>query len=62
VRERIDFFIAVVVQMSHHILPLARRFLPYVGMVTILRSDYPQLKVALLVVLGVLALFQKEEK
>jgi signal peptidase len=36
-------------------------FLPYVGMVTIVLNDYPQLKIALLVVLALMALLSKEE-
>jgi signal peptidase len=36
-------------------------FLPYVGMVTILLNDYPQLKIALLVVLALMALLSKED-
>lgn len=51
-------FIASLAICAH---PDLRRFLPYVGMVTIILNDYPQLKVALLVVLGVFVLFSKEE-
>ncbi|KAJ3108747.1 Signal peptidase complex catalytic subunit S11C [Phlyctochytrium planicorne] len=36
-------------------------FLPYVGMITIILNDYPQLKVVLLVVLGLFVLVSKEE-
>ncbi len=36
-------------------------FLPYVGMVTIVLNDYPQLKVLLLVVLGMFVLLSKDE-
>ncbi|KAJ3065872.1 Signal peptidase complex catalytic subunit S11C [Quaeritorhiza haematococci] len=36
-------------------------FLPHVGMVTILLNDYPQLKVVLLVVLGIFVLLSKDE-
>ncbi|KXS13525.1 putative signal peptidase complex catalytic subunit SEC11A [Gonapodya prolifera JEL478] len=35
-------------------------FLPYAGMVTIIMNDYPQLKFALLGVLGLLVVFQRE--
>ncbi|TPX69654.1 hypothetical protein SpCBS45565_g02304 [Spizellomyces sp. 'palustris'] len=36
-------------------------FLPYVGMVTILLNDYPQLKVVLLVVLALFVLLTRDE-
>ncbi|KAJ3203646.1 Signal peptidase complex catalytic subunit S11C [Dinochytrium kinnereticum] len=36
-------------------------FLPYVGMITIILNDYPQLKAVLLVVLGLFVLVSKEE-
>ena len=36
------------------------RYLPYVGMVTILMNDYPYLKYALIGVLGLFVLTSKE--
>jgi signal peptidase len=36
------------------------RFLPYVGMVTIVMNDYPWLKYGLILVLGVLVVTSKE--
>ncbi|KAI9199304.1 SEC11-like 3-like protein [Polychytrium aggregatum] len=36
-------------------------YLPYIGMVTILLNDYPQLKVVLLAGLGLTVLFSKDE-
>ncbi|KAJ3416172.1 Signal peptidase complex catalytic subunit S11C [Chytridiales sp. JEL 0842] len=35
--------------------------LPYVGMVTIILNDYPQLKFVMLAVMGLFVLFSKEE-
>jgi signal peptidase len=35
---------------------------PYLGMITIILNDYPQAKTALLVVLGLGALLNKEEQ
>ncbi|KAH6910714.1 signal peptidase complex catalytic subunit SEC11 [Coprinopsis sp. MPI-PUGE-AT-0042] len=43
-----------------HIVGKVRGFLPYVGYVTIAMNDFPQLKYALLGVLGLLALIQRE--
>lgn len=43
-----------------HIVGKVRGFLPYVGYVTIAMNDFPQLKYALLGVLGLLALLQRE--
>jgi hypothetical protein len=37
-----------------------RRFLPYVGMVTIIMNDYPMLKYGLIAVLAVLVITSKE--
>lgn len=37
-----------------------RRFLPYVGMVTIVMNDYPMLKYVLIGVLGLLVITSKE--
>jgi signal peptidase len=39
---------------------LACRFLPYVGMVTIIMNDYPMLKYGLIAVLAVLVITSKE--
>ncbi len=36
-------------------------FLPHIGMVTIMLNDYPQLKVILLVVLGIFVLVSKDD-
>jgi signal peptidase len=36
------------------------RFLPYVGMVTIIMNDYPMLKYGLIAVLGILVITSKE--
>ncbi len=36
--------------------------LPYLGMVTILINDYPQLKVALIVFLALMTLLSKEDE
>jgi hypothetical protein len=36
------------------------RFMPYIGMVTILMNDYPQLKYVFLGVLGLFVLIQRE--
>jgi signal peptidase len=35
---------------------------PYVGMITIFINDYPQAKTALILMLGLAALFNKEEQ
>ncbi|EJU01322.1 hypothetical protein DACRYDRAFT_67197 [Dacryopinax primogenitus] len=43
-----------------NVIGRVRGFLPYVGYVTIVLNDFPQLKYALLGGLGLLALFQKE--
>ncbi|PAV17821.1 sec11 c [Pyrrhoderma noxium] len=43
-----------------HIIGKVDGFLPYIGYVTIVMNDYPQLKFALLGGLGLLALFQRE--
>ncbi|KAJ3716573.1 hypothetical protein EV361DRAFT_924585 [Lentinula raphanica] len=43
-----------------HIVGKVRGFLPYVGYVTIAMNDFPQLKYALLGLLGLLALIQRE--
>ncbi|KAH7883072.1 hypothetical protein F5I97DRAFT_174320 [Phlebopus sp. FC_14] len=43
-----------------HIVGKVRGFLPYIGYVTIALNDFPQLKYALLGVLGLLALIQRE--
>jgi len=43
-----------------HIVGKVRGFVPYVGYVTIMMNDFPQLKYALLGGLGLLALFQRE--
>ncbi|KAF8892979.1 hypothetical protein BD779DRAFT_1669993 [Infundibulicybe gibba] len=43
-----------------HIIGKVRGFLPYVGYVTIAMNDFPQLKYALLGILGLLALIQRE--
>jgi signal peptidase len=43
-----------------HIVGKVRGFLPYVGYVTIAMNDFPQLKYALLGILGLLALIQRE--
>lgn len=37
-----------------------RRYLPYVGMVTIIMNDYPMLKYGLIAVLAVLVITSKE--
>ncbi|ORY44053.1 signal peptidase I [Rhizoclosmatium globosum] len=36
-------------------------YMPYIGMVTIILNDYPQLKVVLLAVMGIFVLITKEE-
>ncbi|KAJ3115222.1 Signal peptidase complex catalytic subunit S11C [Phlyctochytrium bullatum] len=46
---------------KEHVVGKVRGFLPYVGMITIILNDYPQLKVLLLVVLGLFVLLSKEE-
>lgn len=38
----------------------SRRYLPYVGMVTILMNDYPYLKFLLIAVLGLFVLSNRE--
>ncbi|KAG5639722.1 Signal peptidase complex catalytic subunit [Sphagnurus paluster] len=43
-----------------HIVGKVRGFLPYVGYVTIAMNDFPQLKYALIGILGLLALVQRE--
>jgi signal peptidase len=35
--------------------------MPYLGMITIIMNDYPQAKFLLLAVLGITALFSKED-
>ena len=49
------------VQGYFFFLLIKNRHLPYLGMVTIIMNDYPQLKVALLVILGLTTLLSKEE-
>ncbi|KAI8825031.1 signal peptidase complex catalytic subunit SEC11C-like protein [Fimicolochytrium jonesii] len=44
-----------------HVVGKVRGFLPYVGMVTILLNEFKELKVLLLVVLGLFVLFSKED-
>ncbi|KAK8847372.1 signal peptidase I [Kwoniella newhampshirensis] len=44
-----------------HIIGKVRGFLPYVGYVTIAMNDFPQLKYALLGVVGLFLLIQKEQ-
>ncbi|GFZ47655.1 Signal peptidase I [Saitozyma sp. JCM 24511] len=44
-----------------HIIGKVRGFLPYVGYVTIAMNDFPQLKYALLGVVGLFLLVQKEQ-
>ncbi|KAG8898126.1 Signal peptidase complex catalytic subunit [Tulasnella sp. 417] len=43
-----------------HIVGKVRGFIPYVGYVTIAMNDFPWLKYALIGILGLLALFQRE--
>ncbi|KAI0032073.1 hypothetical protein K488DRAFT_50736 [Vararia minispora EC-137] len=43
-----------------HVVGKVRGFMPYVGYVTIMMNDYPQLKYALLGSLGLLSLLQRE--
>ncbi|KAG8950151.1 Signal peptidase complex catalytic subunit [Tulasnella sp. 424] len=43
-----------------HVIGKVRGFIPYVGYVTIAMNDFPQLKYALIGILGLLALFQRE--
>ncbi|ORX53991.1 signal peptidase I [Hesseltinella vesiculosa] len=43
-----------------HVVGKVRGFVPYVGMVTIMMSEFPWLKYALLAVLGLFALIQRE--
>ncbi|KAI8060229.1 hypothetical protein BC940DRAFT_312538 [Gongronella butleri] len=45
---------------QEHVVGKVKAFVPYVGMVTIVMSDYPWLKYALLGVLGLFALVQRE--
>lgn len=49
-------------QLTHHraLLALLCRFLPYVGMVTIIMNDYPMLKYGLIAVLAILVITSKE--
>ncbi|KAJ3298723.1 Signal peptidase complex catalytic subunit S11C [Borealophlyctis nickersoniae] len=44
-----------------HVVGRVKGFLPYIGMITILLNDYPQLKIALLVALGVMVLMTRED-
>ena len=43
-----------------HIMGRAQGYLPYIGMVTIIMNDYPMLKYALIGLLGLLVLTNKE--
>jgi len=43
-----------------HIIGRAKGYMPYVGIVTILMNDYPQLKYALIAVLGLFVLTTRE--
>ncbi|CAG7850430.1 Signal peptidase complex catalytic subunit SEC11 {ECO:0000256/RuleBase:RU362047} {ECO:0000256/RuleBase:RU362047} [Serendipita indica DSM 11827] len=43
-----------------HVVGKVRGFLPYVGYVTIAMNDFPQLKYALLGIMGLFALIQRE--
>ncbi|OZJ03777.1 Signal peptidase complex catalytic subunit SEC11C [Bifiguratus adelaidae] len=43
-----------------HVVGRVRGFMPYIGMVTILMNDYPQLKYVFLGVLGLFVLIQRE--
>eukprot|EP01027_Heterolobosea_sp_BB2_P000356 GEZU01000511.1.p1 GENE.GEZU01000511.1~~GEZU01000511.1.p1 ORF type:complete len:204 (+),score=27.18 GEZU01000511.1:56-613(+) len=45
---------------SKHIVGRAKGFMPYVGMLTIVMNDYPYLKFALIGVLGLLVLLNKD--
>lgn len=45
----------------HNVVGKVRGFLPYIGMLTIILNDYPQAKILLLVVLGALVVFSKDE-
>eukprot|EP01113_Clastostelium_recurvatum_P004545 TRINITY_DN1200_c0_g1_i3.p1 TRINITY_DN1200_c0_g1~~TRINITY_DN1200_c0_g1_i3.p1 ORF type:complete len:195 (+),score=26.12 TRINITY_DN1200_c0_g1_i3:36-587(+) len=44
-----------------HVIGRVEGFLPYVGMMTILMNDYPQLKFALIFVLGLFVITNKEQ-
>jgi len=43
-----------------HIIGRARGFLPYIGMVTIIMNDYPSLKYALIGIMGLFVLVNRE--
>ncbi|KAI9282124.1 signal peptidase complex catalytic subunit SEC11C-like protein [Umbelopsis sp. AD052] len=45
---------------KEHVVGRVRGFMPYVGMVTILMNDYPQLKYVMLGVLGLFVLIHRE--
>jgi len=45
---------------KNNILGRAKAFLPYVGMVTIVMNDYPMLKYALIAIMGILVLANRE--
>ncbi|KAJ3294542.1 Signal peptidase complex catalytic subunit S11C [Borealophlyctis nickersoniae] len=46
---------------EEHVVGRVKGFLPYVGMITILLNDYPQLKIALLVALGLTVVLSRED-
>ncbi|KAJ3047794.1 Signal peptidase complex catalytic subunit S11C [Rhizophlyctis rosea] len=44
-----------------HVIGRVKGFLPYLGIVTIILNDYPQVKIAMLVLLGIMVLVNREE-
>eukprot|EP01121_Diplochlamys_sp_Union-15-3_P022456 TRINITY_DN956_c0_g1_i2.p1 TRINITY_DN956_c0_g1~~TRINITY_DN956_c0_g1_i2.p1 ORF type:complete len:180 (-),score=11.87 TRINITY_DN956_c0_g1_i2:98-637(-) len=45
---------------KHHVIGRAKGFLPYIGMITIIMNDYPSLKYALIAVLGLFVVINRE--
>ncbi|XP_059689374.1 signal peptidase complex catalytic subunit SEC11C isoform X5 [Pelecanus crispus] len=48
------------IPIVHRVIKIHEKFLPYVGMVTIIMNDYPKFKYALLAVMGAYVLLKRE--
>ncbi|XP_055153655.1 signal peptidase complex catalytic subunit SEC11C isoform X4 [Symphalangus syndactylus] len=48
------------IPIVHRVIKVHEKFLPYVGMVTIIMNDYPKFKYALLAVMGAYVLLKRE--
>ncbi|XP_040841003.1 signal peptidase complex catalytic subunit SEC11C isoform X3 [Ochotona curzoniae] len=48
------------IPIVHRVIKVHEKFLPYVGMVTIIMNDYPKFKYALLAVMGAYVLLRRE--